>query len=128
MLKKKMLRDIMQNKSQFITIFLMVLIGIMVYVGVEAYMSGMINARDKFNSENNIQDLNVIGQNFTKEDLEDIKKINNVENAERKLELTGIDADDKDKKGVWLDNFYAKENNIKINDTIKIKYDNITFE
>ena len=155
MLKKKMLRDIMQNKSQFITIFLMVSIGIMVYVGVEAYMSGMVNARDKFNNENNIQDLNVIGQNFTKEDLKNIKKINNVENAERKLELTGIDADDKDKtylisfieenniskfyiiegipfdkdkKGVWLDNFYAKENNIKINDTIKIKYDNIIFE
>ena len=72
MLKKKMLRDIMQNKSQFITIFLMVLIGIMVYVGVEAYMSGMVNARDKFNNENNIQDLNVIGQNFTKEDYDNI--------------------------------------------------------
>ena len=37
MLKKKMWRDIFQNKSQFITIFLMVLIGVMVYTGIEAY-------------------------------------------------------------------------------------------
>ena len=41
MLKKKMFRDIKQNLSQFITIFLMVLIGVMVYVGIEAYMDGM---------------------------------------------------------------------------------------
>ena len=44
MLKKKMFRDIKQNLSQFITIFLMVLIGVMVYVGIEAYMDGMTSA------------------------------------------------------------------------------------
>lgn len=54
MLKKKMIRDVLQNKSQFITIFLMVLIGVMVYVGIESYMDGMINAADKFYSENNL--------------------------------------------------------------------------
>ena len=63
MLKKKMIRDVLQNKSQFITIFLMVLIGVMVYVGIESYMDGMINAADKFYSENNLQDLNVMGNN-----------------------------------------------------------------
>lgn len=41
MLKKKMLRDIKFNLSQFITIFLMVLIGVMAYSGINAYMSGM---------------------------------------------------------------------------------------
>ena len=34
MLRKKMFRDMLENKSQFITIFLMVLIGIMVYTGI----------------------------------------------------------------------------------------------
>jgi len=97
MLKKKMIRDILQNKSQFITIFLMVLIGVMVYSGIEAYMDGMINAADKFYTENNLQDLNVMGENLTKEDLEKIKSLNNVNDAERKLVLTGVDADDLDK-------------------------------
>ena len=148
MLKKKMMRDIFQNKSQFFTIFLMVLIGIMVYTGIESYMLGMINAADKFYQENNLQDLNVYGS-FNNQSLEDIKKITNVKAAEKKLVVTGTDADDKDKtylisfiesnniskfyvldgkpfnydqKGVWVDNFYAKSNNLKVGDTLNISY------
>ncbi len=153
MLRKKMFRDILQNKSQFITIFLMVLIGIMVYVGIESYMNGMTKTAEVFYKDNNLQDLNVLGANLSKDDLEKIKSINNVNNAERKLVVTAIDADNKDKtyltsfiesndiskfyvfsgegfdvnkKGVWVDNFYANENNLKVGDKIKIKYD--TFE
>lgn len=155
MLRKKMLRDILQNKSQFLTIFLMVLIGVMVYVGIEAYMDGMISAGDKFYTEYNLQDLNVIGNGFSEKDLEDIKKLENINNAERKLVINATDADDKDKsylvsfietneiskfyvfdgekfdsnkKGVWIDKFYADKNNLKVGDTIRIKYDTFTLE
>lgn len=41
-LKKKMFRDIKLNKSQFIAIFLMVFLGVLVYGGVRSYMDGMI--------------------------------------------------------------------------------------
>ena len=115
----------------------------------------MINAADKFYSENNLQDLNVMGNNLTKEDLEKIKTLNNVTDAERKLVVTGIDADDNDKtylisfiesnniskfyvitgeefdankKGVWVDNFYAEKNNLNVGDTIKIQYDSFILE
>ena len=154
MLKKKMFRDIKQNLSQFITIFLMVLIGVMVYVGINAYMDGMIQTADIFYSKNNLQDLNVMG-NLTNKDLEKIKSLDNVKDAEKKLVVTGIDKDDKDKtylmsfidenniskfyvvdgekfdvnkKGVWVDNFYAEENNLKLGDTIKVKYDTFILE
>ena len=148
-----MIRDILQNKSQFLTIFLMVLIGVMVYVGIESYMDGMVQTANTFYTENNLQDLNVLGSNLTKDDLNKIKKLDNVNDAERKLVVTGIDAtkDDKtylisfiesnniskfyvvdgiefdaNKKGVWLDDFYAKENNLHVGDTISIKYDTFT--
>ncbi len=148
-----MIRDILQNKSQFLTIFLMVLIGIMVYVGIESYMDGMVQTANTFYTENNLQDLNVLGSNLTIDDLNKIKKLDNVNDAERKLVVTGIDAtkDDKtylisfiesnniskfyvvdgiefdtNKKGVWLDDFYAKENNLHVGDTISIKYDTFT--
>ena len=85
MLKKKMIRDILQNKSQFLTIFLMTLIGVMVYVGIESYMGGMTSTIDKFYTENNLQDINAIGLNFTKDDLNKIKQMDNVNDAERKL-------------------------------------------
>ena len=154
MLRKKMIRDILKNKSQFITIFLMITIGVMVYAGIEAYMDGMTTTANNFYTENNLQDLNIIGKNFTKEDLENIKNIENVTNAERKLELVMTDSNDenksylvsfiesneiskfyvsagekfdKDKSGVWLDYFYAKENNIKVNDQISFKYDGYEF-
>ena len=74
MLKRKMFRDIRKNLSQFITIFLMIMIGIMAYSGIKAYMDGMQKTGDKFYSENNIFDLNVIGY-LNHDDLETIKKI-----------------------------------------------------
>lgn len=154
MLKKKMFRDIKQNLSQFITIFLMVLIGVMVYVGIEAYMDGMTSAADNFYKNNNIQDLNVMG-NLSDKDLDKIKSLDNVKDAEKKLVVNAIDKDDKDKtyllsfidsnniskfhimdgekfdvnkKGAWIDNFYAEKNNLKVGDTIKIKYDTFSLE
>lgn len=154
MLKKKMFRDIKQNLSQFITIFLMVLIGVMVYVGIEAYMDGMTSAADNFYKNNNIQDLNVMG-NLNDKDLDKIKSLDNVKDAEKKLVVNAIDKDDKDKtyllsfidsnniskfhimdgekfdvnkKGAWVDNFYAEKNNLKVGDTIKIKYDTFSLE
>ena len=154
MLKKKMFRDIKQNLSQFITIFLMVLIGVMVYVGIEAYMDGMTSAADNFYKNNNIQDLNVMG-NLCDKDLDKIKSLDNVKDAEKKLVVNAIDKDNKDKtyllsfidsnniskfhimdgekfdvnkKGAWVDNFYAEKNNLKVGDTIKIKYDTFSLE
>jgi len=56
MLKRKMFRDIRKNLSQFITIFLMVMIGIMAYSGIEAYMDGMKKTSNKFYSENRVLD------------------------------------------------------------------------
>ena len=72
MLRRKMFRDIKNNLSQFITIFLMVFIGILAYTGIESYMMGMQKTADKFYKENNLQDLNVISADFTTKDLDDI--------------------------------------------------------
>ena len=88
-LKKKMFRDIKLNKSQFIAIFLMVFLGVLVYGGVRSYMDGMINTAEVFYRENNLEDLNVVGNNFSKDDLEKIKNMENVNDAERKLTITG---------------------------------------
>lgn len=46
---------------QIITIFLMVFIGIMAYSGIESYMEGMKQTANNFYTQNNLQDLNVMG-------------------------------------------------------------------
>lgn len=155
MLNKKMLRDIKFNLSQFITIFLMIFLGVMVYSGIRSYMDGMERSANKFYTECNLQDLNVIGANFSSEDLDKIKSFDHVNGAERKLVVSGTmesdedrtlqinfiesneickfyvvngEAFEKDKKGLWLDEYYANNNNISVGDTIKIKYDNTVLE
>ena len=149
MLKRKMLRDIKQNLSQFITIFLMVFIGVMAYSGIESYMEGMKQTANNFYTDYNLQDLNTMGE-LTKENLDTIKQIENVKNAESKLVVNGVLEENTDitlqlsfiesnqiskfyivkgnefnvsTKGIWLDNFFAEENDLKIGDTLKVKYD-----
>ena len=149
MLRRKMIRDIKQNLSQFITIFLMVFIGVMAYSGIESYMEGMKKTADNFYGEYNLQDLNVMGL-LTNENIDTINKIDHVKKAEGKLNVSTVLENDSDitismnfieeneiskfyivegeefnssTKGIWLDNFFAQENNLKIGDTIKIKYD-----
>ena len=51
----------------------MVFLGVLVYGGVRSYMDGMINTAEVFYRENNLEDLNVVGNNFSKDDLEKIK-------------------------------------------------------
>ena len=155
MLGRKMFRDIRLNLSQFITIFLMIFMGIMVYSGIRSYMDGMVETADVFYRENNLQDLNLIGKNFTNDDLEKIKNIDHVNNVERKitimanmeseedrtLQLNFIESNDiskfyvqsgigfdKNKKGLWLDEYYANKNNLKVGDKITLKYDGETLE
>ena len=153
MLRRKMLRDIKKNLSQFITIFLMIMIGVMAYTGIEAYMDGMTVTANNFYTDYNLFDLQLIGNNFTKEDLKTIENIENVNSAERKLSVIGKTDYDKTlllnfiesnniskfyivkgekfqatKSGVWLDEFYAKENHIQVGDTITIKYDHFTLK
>ena len=93
MLYRKMLRDIKKNLSQFITIFLMVTIGIMVYTTMLSYSGAMQRSGDKYYKENNLFDLEAFGENFTKDDLNKIKKLDNVKDAERKLTVKGTNKD-----------------------------------
>ncbi len=154
MLRRKMVRDIKQNLSQFITIFLMVFIGVMAYSGIESYMEGMKQTANNFYGDYNLQDLNVMGALYEK-DLDTIENIDNVKDANGKLTVSSVLENDSDvtismnfieennvskfyvfegeefnldTKGIWLDNFFAQENNLKIGDTLKLKYDGYVFE
>ena len=89
MLRRKMIRDIRQNLSQFITILLMVFIGIMAYSGIESYMEGMKETANNFYGDYNLQDLNVMGE-LSEENINTIKEISNVKNAEGKLNVNGV--------------------------------------
>ncbi len=152
-LNKKVLRDIKQNKMQFFNIFIMVFLGVFVFAGIHAYMDGMDVSASKYYESNNFEDLWFTGENFTTQDLEDVKKIENVKNAERQLiintelenhkdvtletifiesneiaKLYAVEGEEfqKGKKGVWLDSYLAKNLNLKVGDEISLKYKEYT--
>ena len=152
-LSKKMLRDIKLNKMQFFNIFIMVFLGVFVFAGIHSYMDGMQKSVDSYYDNNNLQDIWIAGENFSKDDLEDIKKIDNIKNAERILtlnmdlenyknvviETNFIETNDiskmyivegeeysQDKDGLWIDSYLAKNLEIKVGDELTLKYQNYT--
>ena len=109
----------------------------------------MRDSAERYYEKYNLQDLWVAGENFTEEDLEDIKKIDNVKDAERLVTITGNLGDyedvtlelnylesnniskmaviegegfQEDKKGVWIDYYLANNLGINVGDKVKIQY------
>lgn len=149
-LTKKLFRDMRRNKMQFITIFLMVFLGVFVYAGIHAYMDGMQKSSDVYYENNNLQDIWISGKNFSDEDLEKVKSLPNIKNAERQLTINTVykeksldlqtnfiesndiskfyvidgEGFDKEKSGVWVDYYFAKNNDLKVGDEITLRYEN----
>ena len=149
MLRKKMMRDIRKNLSSFITIFLMTFLGVFVFSGIHGYMDGMDYSGQRYYENNNLQDLWMLGENFSDEDMEDILATDGVEDAERALVINTdlknyknvvletnfiesnnvssmyvVDGEgfDYDSDGMWLDSYLAKNLGIKVGDELTLSY------
>ncbi len=155
MLARKMWRDLLKSKAQFISIFLMSMFGMMVFVGIDAESAGGARAANKYYKQYNLCDVWIQGAGFTDDDVRTAKKVPGVENVEKRLALTGTaekynnaymyinfmnqneinsmmlyegDPFDEDEEGVWLEEWFARTNNIKIGDTFTLKIDASTID
>ena len=151
MLRRKMLRDMRKNFSQFITIFLMLAIGMMAYSGIKSYMIGMQTSADEYYETNNLQDLDVFGK-LSDDEVSEIKKLEHVKDAEgklsfltevknlekRDLQLNFIKSNniskfhvvdgegfDAGKSGLWLDEYFARQNDLKLGDELEFEQNGI---
>ena len=151
MLKKKLFRDLKQNLSQFFVIFLMVLLSVMVFAGVHAYMDGMRVSADEIYKEYNLADMWLVSEGFSEDDLNTVRSDTNVAAADRMLtlqvtpdgmddatlELNVIESNDvcrmyvfdgapfdKDSKdGIWLDKEFAEARGLGVGDTLSLSYE-----
>ena len=78
MLIRKMWRDLRRNKTQFISIFLMSLLGMLVFVGINAESSGAAAAADAYYSRYNLCDIWIAGAGFSDDDVRTAKKTTGV--------------------------------------------------
>ena len=149
MLRKKMMRDIKKNLSSFITIFIMTFLGVFVFSGIHAYMDGMDYSGKRYYENNNLQDLWLLGENFSDEDMDNIRATDGVKEAERALVINTdlkdfkdvvletnfvesknissmyvVDGEgfDYDSDGMWLDSYLADNLGIKVGDELTLAY------
>lgn len=89
MLKRKVLRDLRQNLTQFMAIFLMSLLGMWIYGGMDAESTGALRVADKFYREYNLADLWVMGGGFSADETNTVEQLPGVISAERRLMING---------------------------------------
>lgn len=155
MLARKMFRDMKNNFGQFFSVFILAMLAMAMYVTFEGHVLSEENARKVFHKECNTADLWVYGESFSKEQLEDIRNLPFVEDAQLRTKLSGSapDCDDaqvdiyltdentvnkayrisgeefnpSDKDSVWLTDAFAQKRGIKVGDDFTVKYAGGTF-
>lgn len=155
MLKQKMLKDLKQNKLQFLSIMLMAFLGIFIFTGIGGEWAGVDNYREKYYEQTNLADGWIWGEGFDESDLNKIKNIDGIEAVQKRcyVEVTGKDkynptvylyglnennickplicegsefnANEKGK--VWLDKNFADAKKLSVGDSYTFLFENTPF-
>ncbi|WP_458405678.1 FtsX-like permease family protein [Methanobrevibacter sp.] len=155
MLFRKMLRDMRENKMQFIAIFLMSFITLLAFAGIGSEVQGLQDNLDRYYDETNMADSYALGNNFNKSVVKDFKNMDSTTGVERQFVVKSIadlgknnpvvtlhfleknniskyypvegkNIDFDDEEGIWLDARFAKVKNLKIGDEISLDFNGIT--
>jgi putative ABC transport system permease protein len=151
MLIRKLFRTAWKYKAQFISMIIMVAIGMAVFVGFHMEWYSLKVDTDNFFEDTNYADYRIYNeQGFSENDIQAIEKISGVDSASRILNvnvgikdteknlglfceenyvvsqmvITDGEEYDKDVSGFWLSDRFASVNNIKVGDTLTVTYRN----
>lgn len=156
MLKRKLLRDLWQNRTQFISIFLMAFLGLFVFAGIDAESNGIGLSTDAYYEETNVADAWVVGNGFSETEVKKLTDLPQIDTVDRKIVIQGKaktndgreldmelnflesmqcskpyliegEAFSADKKGIWLEQNFAEARDYHVGDRIRLKYENIEF-
>ena len=152
MLLKKMLRDFNDHKVQFLSIFLMALIGVFAFTGITGEVVGLKQVSSQYYQDTNLADGWVYGEDLDKDTFLDIKNMNQIKDAQREMVVStianyssdpditlhvvegkqkmskfhlfkGEDFNENDEEGIWLDKRFADARNLDVGDKISLKFD-----
>ncbi len=152
MLLRKLFRTAWKYKAQFISMIIMVAIGVGIFVGFNMEWYSLEKDTGTFLIETNYADYRLMNeQGFSEDDIAHIKDIDGVTAATRVLNVN-VDVKDRNKslalfvleeytvstmhvvsgkdydkssEGFWLSDKYAAANNVHIGDTLSVTYRNI---
>ena len=140
--------EIRKSKARFISIFMIVALGVAFFSGIQASSPDMRFSGDAYYDETNLMDIKVVGSlGLTEDDVAAIKQVDGVENAEgaygtdvmcgegEKQKVLHVEAVDQtmnrisvtegkapEKSGeIFLDCIFAESNGYKVGDQITLK-------
>ncbi len=157
MLKRKLWRDLWQNRTQFLSIFLMAFLGMMVFAGIDAESNGLGVSYTRYFEQTHTADYWVIGNNFTQRNADTLEALPEVETVDRKLVLDGKcklgSGEELDMEfnfldritcsypylvegepftatgsGIWLEENFAKARGYKPGDLMNLSYEGVAFQ
>jgi putative ABC transport system permease protein len=155
MLFRKMLRDMRLHKTQFISIFVMAFLGVLIFSGIAGEWMGLRKTVGDYYRETNMADVWLYGRGFSDEDERAVSGLAGVTGAERQLAIAGVgnfdgnptvmlhfveengiskvypvsgEAFSADRDGAWLDDRFAGAHGLKAGDRLAVKLDGLTFE
>ena len=155
MLFRKMLRDFKDHKAQFISIFLMALIGVFAFTGISGEVVGLMDVSSNYYEDTNLADGWIYGEDIDNDLFKEIKAMDQIKDAHREMvvdtvanyssdpDITlhivegkqniskfhlfkGSDFDENDKEGIWIDKRFADGRNLDVGDKVTLKFDGKT--
>lgn len=156
MLKRKLLRDLWQGRTQFVSIFLMAFLGLAIFAGIDAESNGIGLSTKAYYQTTNVADSWVVGNGFTEEEVKKLAALPQIDTVDRKIVILGKaktgageeldmelnfletmqssypyliegEAFTPEKKGIWLEEAFARVRGYHVGDRIRLKYENIEF-
>ena len=149
-----MLRDIKENKMQFIAIFLMSFITLLAFAGIGSEVQGLQDNLNDYYNETNMADAYALGVNFNESVVKDFENMDSTTGIESQFVVKSIaDLKDEptvtlhfleknniskyypvkggninfsDEDGIWLDARFAEVKNLTIGDNISLSFNGIT--
>ena len=155
MLFRKMLREFKTNFGLFFSIFLLSGLAIAMFCTMEGHVLSQNIARAQYHDECKLSDLWMYGEGFSQEQLDTIRGLDFVEEAQLRMSATGSTPDftgvqvdfflerenlvntpylikgeefnPSDTDGVWLANAFAVRRGLDVGDDFTIEYNGVTF-
>ncbi len=155
MLFRKMLRDMGQHKTQFISIFIMAFLGVFIYAGIGGEWMGLKKTVTNYYEETNFADIWLYGAGFTDQDEKDVQNLDGVTDAERSMVVDGVgkfgnspkvslhfvekneitkmhmvrgEPFSTEKDGIWIDDRFAKAHKLSVGDKMSVTYNRLVIE
>lgn len=114
---QKMLRDFWDFKAQFCSVFVMSLLAVLIYTGIEGVWLGMQNQGNAWFEKSRLADVWISGDEITDSDIDRIKEIDNVSSVQAAA-IEDATVKLKDSKDAEIRLIYNKTNQISIPDTV----------